>query len=305
MSLASLASLSPVKLNSTVLAVANLTLVQGNEVEPMGHSGNLFDSQLTVPGAKIGIRFRTPFLDAFTLLGFGLPTPLKLTTFEAVMAKFADFARTPGSAHVKYDLASSGFACAYIQGFSVEQNKVLMADVEVIPMSPDGLTHPLRRTTSVAIPTLASEPALHTLGPTQINGTTIGGSASVDAMTGLTIEVERSDGDRFARNLAVLHGRPTLNVRHDAPEDLAATLGLEGATISSAVRQFFRDFSPTTGLTLATGLQLTIASGRVFPTESSVEQGQILKGGLSVVGLSAVNTTHPWAVATGQAVPTP
>jgi hypothetical protein len=305
MAAANLSSLSPVRLNSTTLAAANLTLVQGNEVEPLQHSGNLFDSVMVAPGAKIAVRFRTPFLDAFNLLGFGLPTPLKLTTLDVFFAKFVDFARSTGSVHTKYALAASAIGCAYIKGFSVDEGKVLMAEVECIPLSADGMTHPLVRTANNAMITVAAEPTLHTLGPCQVNGTTLGGASGVDADTGLTVDVRRNDGDRFARTIAVLAGKPSLNVRHDAPEDLAAAIGLEGATLSSTFAQFFRDISASTGLTLTTGLKLTVASGRVLPVDQSAEHGAIAKGGLHVVGLSTSNATHPWAVATGQAVPTP
>ena len=301
MSAIDLYSLSPITLNATTIPIANLNRSPDNDVKPQAHSGNLFPSIMTAPSAAPRFQFRTPFITAFNLIGFGV---LKLTTLNVFLAKFVDFQRSASSVHRKYALAASATGCARITGFTVEKNGVCWADVEVILLSSDGLVHPLAVTDNNALPSVASEPALHTLGPIKINGTTIGGVASLAVDLGHGYEVEISDGDRFARNVALLSGAPTISGAFDGPETAGSTLGQEGVAISANFQAFLRDYDTTTGLQDTDGISLTIASGRIIPTVAATEYGQIAKGGFMVHGLSS-SATHPIVVATGQTVPTP
>lgn len=300
---AALYSLSPIKLNTTVLAVANLNRSPDNDIRPQGHSGNLFPSIMTHPSALPRFQFRTPFLAAFNLIGFGV---LKLTALEVYMAKFVDFARSSSAVHRKYSLASNALACAVITGVSVEKNGVAWANVEVFCLSADGLAHPLAEVDNASLPTLSGEPALHTLGPIKVNGTTLGGVASLSMDLGQNYTLEMSDGDRFARDIILLGGAPTISGMFDSPEVAESTLTQLGVAFSSNFVAFFRAFDATSGLidTGGAGISLTMASGKVIPMPVNTEYGQIAKGGFTAYGLSST-ATHPVAVNSSATVPQP
>ncbi len=294
-------SLAPLKLNATVLAIANLQLTPEVAADAFRHSGNEFASVMVAPGAAPRIRFKTPFLAAYNLIGL---KTIKCTTVEVYLAKFVDAIRSASAVHRKYALAASATGFAYITGASVAQQGVLMADVEVILLSADGTTHPLAVTDNNALPTLASEPALHTLGPVTLNGTAIGGTSDCSVDLSQQMEVRSSDGDIYPRVCAYLGGSPSLSLGHDDPVTLLTTVGLVGLNVTANVVQYFRNYDTTTGLTASTGLSLTIASGRVIPESQDADNLAVAKTGMRVLPLSST-TTHPMVIATGATVPTP
>ena len=89
-------SASPITLNSTTLAAEDTTLSAAVMAEGFRHSGNLFPGVLIVPGATPRISFRTPFLEAYNLIGLQC---LKITTLGLYYAKFVDAVRSASSVH--------------------------------------------------------------------------------------------------------------------------------------------------------------------------------------------------------------
>jgi hypothetical protein len=294
-------SLSPLTLNATTLATSNLRV--SPEIASIMHrtSGNEFASVQAVTGATPRISFQTPYYEAYNLIGL---KTLKCTVCSVYLAKFVDGIRSASSVHSKYALASSALGFAYIKSIAGSLNGIVMADVEVILLSADGLVHPLTPSTSNALPSLASQPALRTIGPCSVNGTTIGGVSSVNIDLGASMEAMTSDGDLYPRVCAYKGGDPVINVEHGDPETLRGTLGFTGAAISANFVQYFKTIDPTTQLTLSTADSLTVASGRVMPVEWGADNLQVARGGLRVACLST-SSTHPIVVATGATAPTP
>jgi hypothetical protein len=294
-------SLSPLTLNSTTLATTNLRV--NPEIAAMMHrtSGNEFASVQAVTGATPRITFSTPYYEAYNLIGL---KTLKCTVCSVYLAKFVDGIRSASSVHSKYTLASSALGFAYIKSISGSLNGIVMADVEVILLSSDGTTHPLVPSQNNALPSLGSQPALRTIGPFTINGTTIAGTSSVSIDLGASMEAMSSDGDLYPRVCAYKGGDPVITVEHNDPETVRATLGFTGAALASNFIQYFKTIDATTQLASATADSLTVASGRCMPQEFGADNLQVARGSLKVNCLSS-STTHPIVVATGATSPTP
>lgn len=295
-------SLAPIRLNSTVLATADLAVPLEVASEAFRHSGNEFASALVVPGAAPRVRFKTPFKPAYDLIGFkGLP----VTVLDVYFAKFVASIRDAGSTHAKYSLASSAEGLAYITSISVSNRGIAMAEVEVVLLSSDGMVHPFAAVTTAALPSLGSQPALHTLGVASINGTHIGGamSVTVDLAPDIMVGVDGAPGDGllYPTVAAYMGGSPAIEVEHGDPITLLATLGLTGVAVgASTFKQWFREYDSTAHVTLATGVSLTIASGagRVIPIAPGSDNLGLAKGGFRIEGLAATGT-HPLVLGTG------
>ncbi len=301
MSAALIYSLSPLTLNTTTLGVANLK-VSPSILKVMHRTGgNEFPSVYAVTGATPAFSFQTPYYEAYNLIGL---KTLKCTVASVYLAKFVDGIRSASSVHTKYALASSALGFAYIKSIAGSVNGIVMADVEVMLLSSDGMTHPWAVTTNNALPSLASQPALRTIGPCSVNGTTIGGATAVNIDLGASMEAMTSDGDLYPRVCAYKGGDPVIKVEHGDPETLRATLGFTGTAITANFVQYFKTIDPTTQIALATADSLTVASGRVIPEDWGADNLGIARGGLSV-GCMSTSTTHPIIVATGATAPTP
>lgn len=295
-----ISSAAPVKLNSTVLAATNIGLPTAIAQEAFQHSGNLFPSVVAVSGAIPRVTFQTPLKDALATIG---TTQLALTTFELYLALFSasTYAKLGSSSHPKW---ATSTACAYITGWSVNHGGIAMASVEVIPLSADGSTHPLTRTNSTTLPSLGSEPLLHTMGPLSVNGTVITGMDSVSVQLNPTITPLVTDGDLYPRTVAYLAGVPSITGEHKDPSTLNTALGWIGAPISANVIQYFKSFDATTQLvSTANSVSATIASGRINISEFSETQSAVARSQIYIAPLSS-SSTHPIAISTSATAPT-
>jgi hypothetical protein len=179
-----------------------------------------------------------------------------------------------------------------------------MAEVEVFPLSADGTTPPLAYTTTNALPTLASQPTKHTLGPVTINGTTLPGVGGLQVDLGQQLLAERADGCLYPIVAARVGGQPKITIPHRDPFTLLSTLGLTGVNLASNLVAYARPYDDTTNVvtTAATAISFTIASGRAKPVELTAEQGAVATLGIEVAGLSS-SSTHPIAVASNATAP--
>lgn len=301
---ATLYSLAPCTFGSTTFAIKSVGFSAGIISELDFHSGNPYPSLVRVPGASPRVVISGPFQPIYDALsgGFGLT---KLTTFSIYLAKFTDGIRSSSSDHTKFTLDSGAVAHAFITGAAVDQDGILMATCEIHPLADDSTTYPLVQTANNALPALGGQPTLHTLGPVSINGTVYPGlrSAGFDLAQGFV--AERSDGDRYPKVGRKLDSTPRLFAEHTDPQAVCNVLGLNGASISSNVVQYFRRFNATTGLvsdTAGEGISLTIAAGRAHPTDQSSDQGSISRQGIEFLATST-SSTHPIAVSTSATVP--
>jgi hypothetical protein len=297
-------SLAPARLGATVVPVERIGFSAGVIANPHQHSGNEYPTMVAIPGATPRITLTVPFRAAYDVLGLGINV---LATMDVYLAKFASLTRASGSVHTKWGLSSSCSAAAIITGASVNQDGLLMAEVEIYPLSNNGTTHPLTRTDNNALPSLASQPILHTLGPVSINGTVIPGLQSAGLELGQRLQVDRTDGALYPLLATRIDAAPRITATHADPVTMYGQLGsLLGADITSNVVAYFRQHG-SSGVTDtgSTAVSITVASGRVLPLEVATSQGAVATLGLDIHGLSS-GATHPFAVsvsATAPAIP--
>jgi hypothetical protein len=296
-------SLSPIKINSTVLAVENIGLPQDVAGTMHQHSGNEFPTLNAIYGANPKLTFRTPFAGAYALFGL---SALACTTVEVYLAKFSSLVRAGTTSHPKLALAASASAYGHITGWSVNQDGILMADCELFYLSADGTTHPISAPSlNQTLPSLASQPLLHTLGPVSFNGTVYGGLNQAACQLGQQVTVQRSDGCLYPYLAARTGAQPKLTGDHLDPIALlaSAVLGYVGTNITANVVQYYRAYDSTTGLNSGSNcVSVTIASGRVNPTAMEASQGAVAKTGFEVNGLSS-SSTNPLVIATNASAP--
>lgn len=299
MTIPDIRSLAPMRINTTVIPVAGLQVPPEVASEAFRHSGNEYASALVVPGAAPRARWRMPAKTAYDLIGLKF---LKATALDLHFAKFVDGIRDSNSTHTKFGLAASAQAMVYIQRFSVADRSIAWAECEAIFLSSDSMTHPLAAPTTVALPTLASQPSLHTEGSCAINGTTIPGAmeGAIDLAAQVMVGIDGSPGDGllYPTVAAYLGGSPKIEVGHADPIALLATLGLTGVAAATNFDFWLRDYDSVNHVALTTGVRFRIASGRVIPVDFGADSGRVLRGGLRIEGLSST-TTHPIVVSTG------
>ncbi len=298
----SLAGMAPLKLNSTVLAITDLALSPEVEIANFRHSGYEFPSVGVVPGAKPMCRFKTPFGAAYTLLGMKL---LQATTLEIYYATFAAGLRQSGANHYMHALAASAKAAAYIEGASVGQGGILLADVMVALLAPDATTHPLAALASGAtLPSLGGEPQLHTLGPFAMGAgpTRIDGITNQGFKNNIQLAMPVNDGDQYPRSCAIMGMDPVIMAEHEDPITLLTSLGLLGVNIPTQAHAFFRGVDPTTQLLQTTGLRFAATSGRVVPMPVQFDLNRPAKTGFGLRTLSST-ATHPIVITAGATLP--
>ena len=296
-------SLAPARIGSTVVPVKSVTVSPAIISEQDIHSGNPFPTLVRVSGAQPKMTITMPFAPAWAAIGtFDV---FKVSVLDIYFAKFLNYIRDPGAVHQKFGLSGTSAAALLITGISVDQDGDLNATVEVTPVSDGSFTNPIALTTG-ALPTLAGQPLLYTLGPVSINGTVIPGLTSAGADLAQQLIVQRSDGSKYAMAAGRMSATPRLFGEHADPGAIAAAITMDGANITANVIQYFRAYNSTTGVVdnaASSGCSLTVAAGRIHPTDFSVTQGAIAKSGFEFLPLSST-TTHPIAVSVTATVPT-
>lgn len=255
-----LTTMTPIKLNATVLATENVNYSPGNQAQMVRHSGLPYASSIIQASAAPRLTFRTFFEPAFTLLGFAIT---RLTAVEFDQQTYTNFAANAGG--VKYELATSALAYAYITNVSEGTNGIIMADVEVIFLSSNGTTHPLQEQASaLAILKLAAEPQKQVRGPLVINGTGIDGVTSISLSTGIrAIPAEPVDGDTYSQTVVDDGGDFTMSIGHNGAKPALAAITHDGVDISSNVVMYLRDVDAEGLTTGSSGVSFTVAAGRV------------------------------------------
>ncbi len=297
-------SLAPLRINTTVLPIADLQVSPDIATEAFRHSGNEFASALTMPGALPRVRWRTPVKAAVDLIGLKI---LKATAFDIFFALFEDGIRSTDANHTIIGLNDDAAAAVFIRRFSVQDRGVCWAECEAVLLSSDGMIHPLADPTTDDLPTLASEPSLHTLGPSDVNGTVYGGALamSVDLGPDVMVGLDGSPGDGLLYPMAATYrgGSGIIDTEHGDPIGLMAALGMIGVAVDGGDKftQWLRDYDAVNHVALATGMSLAIGAGRITPVESRTDSGKLLRGGMHVEGLS-LDDAHPITVGSG-AVP--
>jgi len=301
-----ISSLAPVKIRISG-AGADVIIPTERVGVPLGimqtlhsHSGNVFPTLVAVPGADRRMTLSVPLLIALQTFGLGL---VKLSTCTAYFARFEDYNREDTAVHLSLKLNTGCAAAAQITGWSANVDGIIMATVEVVPISTTGQLDPLVIEPNVDLPTLTGSPALHTLGPVDVNGTIIPGLAGHSGSIGSSIAVQRTDGDLYARVCARIEAKPTMSLSHQDPVGVLAQLTLMGIVITS-VKVYCKAYDPVTGIAAQAGsISFTMVSGRIHPGGPDASQGSVAATGIEVLGISDDGGTNPIAVATGVVAP--
>lgn len=293
-----LSTMSPVKINTTVLAVESLSIDEGLQESQFRHSGNAYASNMVRGPFRPQITFRTPWAAAIALIGLN---GLAVTTLEAYEATFTDYERE--ATGTKFDLATDAKALVTINGFSEGDGGIIMADVAVLILSDDGTTNPIESTDAQALPSLASEPTLHIRGPVALDGTRINGVESITGSINHNINAPISDGDLYPRSAAITSSDYTISIGHGAPLEVLSALGLEGAVPSTAVEIFLREVGSDYLTRGSNGYAIATATGLARPNPIGQSVGSVSRSGIDIISLSADGAAEPWALTASKAVP--
>jgi hypothetical protein len=293
----------PAVFGSTTMPTKSWAVAPGVIANPNRHSGGRYPHLIKRPGADPRVIVTMPFAPAYDELGLGLNV---LSAFEIYLAKFEDYERSSGSVHTKWSLASGASVAAMITGAGVDQDGDLMANVECILLGPvSGMTHPLVQSNGNALPVLASQPALHTLGPMSLNGTLRTGLMSHSFDRGMQVVARRTDGSKFPVGAQRLGSNPKMMGEHSDPVSLLGVLGLLGIPITSNLVQYFRRYDGTSGEVLDTAgsaISITAAAGLINPTSLDSADLEIPRLGFEAHCLSEDND-DPFVVSTSATVP--
>ena len=317
-----LEGMSPLTVGAATYAISDLAVSPSVEAQMFQHSGNEFPSLGLIPGATPRCSFKTPLYGALSMIGISARF-VAASTFNFYLATFAAGLRQTGANHTKYALATSAKCFLWIDGFSIAQNGVVMADCQGIFLSSDGKIHPLAAPAgSSALPTLAAEPIVNTMGPFSISlagvNTRFDGATDFAFRHNCNVVTPKSDGDLYPKVAAFMGCAPTIHIGHMDPLAILAQLGMtglviDGTTIVSAsiyMRQIDTVGTPAspgpyvapTQLPMTTGISLTIGNGQMTPEPVQFQLGQPAKTALTIHGL-ATGTTHPVVTATGATIP--
>lgn len=300
-----LSSLAPVTLTksggvATTIPTEHIGVPLGIIQSLHNHSGNVYPTLVVVPGADRRVTLSVPMKIALDTFGLGL---VKLTAFAAFFARFEDFNREDTAVHMALELNTACVAAAQISGWTVNVDGILMATVEIVPMSTTGQLDPLKISNDVDLPTLPGSPALHTLGPVKINGTVVPGLSGHSGSIGSNIAVQRTDGDLYARVCARIEAKPTMSLAHQDPVTILNSLTLMGVVITEVV-VYAKAYDPATGVASQAGsISFTIVSGRIQPAGPDASQGGVASTGIEVLGISDDGATNPIAVNTNVTAP--
>lgn len=294
-----IATLAPVKWGTTVLAVTDVTVSPGISEQSITHSGGLSATIHTKSRSEQRVTFRVPF--ALAHATFGTAASVQ-TTFEVYSSKFADGVKAGATSHPAWKLVAGASAMAIITGYSVSQGGVLFADVEVAIISADGTTAPLEYSADNTLPTLASQPVLHTNGKCSVNGSVIPGTSGWSVTTGNSFQVPANDGDMYPTSIAVLEATPSLTVNHQDPIGVLDSIGMLGDTITADVVVYANSYVDNK-VAKSNAVAITVGAGELSPNSISLAQGSVASTGILVSPLSSDGSTYPLTIATNATAP--
>ena len=292
--------MSPITLDSTTLAISDLAFTPDIVSIPFRHSGNEFPSIGAKPGARPAFRYRTPWLAAYAYFG------LKLKISSIVNIYFANFTaglRTPTTAsNTALQVNNGCTGCSYIDGFSIDQFGLVMADVVTLMLSKDGITHPFQQVAAQVLPVLGSQPALSTMGPYQLNAVRKDGARSLGFRQNAIVYSPINDGDSYPRLADWMGASPQFMIDHEDALQMVTDLTLMGLNIATNAVIWLADLDPTTFLRKTTGTSLTVTAGNVMVKSVPWNLNSASKASVVVESLSSTGV-HPVTVATGAALP--
>ena len=225
------------KLNTTTMPITDISYTPNMGIEPFRSGGDINASMIRRSGGRPVFRFSAPLDIVWTTLASFMP--VTLTAFEMHAALFTATARTAtGATQFKLD-TTNGDAYALITGISPTGGAVpvVMAEVTVYLCSKAGLVDPVTSSTG-ALPTLASTPVMHTIGPMVDNATAKWGIKTWRIDLGVAMEPIQADGFFYPTTYRVGAVQASATVAHaDAVSLYTALTGTDAAAASEAMRR--------------------------------------------------------------------
>jgi hypothetical protein len=295
-------SLGPVKINTTTVPVLDIQQSFAHVIEPAEHTGQLYPMLQLVRGSEPRLTLTMPFAAAYDLIGMD---SLQVTALDVWFAKYTDQGvKSTSTDHRKLTLDTDQTALAAITSIDVAQDGLLTASVDVVCRSDDGQTHPLTPDTG-SLPTLSSQPDLHTLGPVELQGTAIDRVQGWSIDMGQRIETVRTDGDLYPTVVAYRGGAPTITIDHASVENVLSVLDLIGEAASTDTVLYARQHSATSGLVVggATAVSITLAGGFVHPDSITASQDGVASPSIVMLPQATTVDTHPLTVSTSATAP--
>lgn len=295
------------KLNSTTIPVTDIGYSPNLGVEPFRSGGDINASMVRRAGARPVFRFTAPLASVWTALSSFLP--VSLTAFEMHAAIFSGGLRTAtGATQFKMD-TTAGLARAYAVMGNVYpsggQVPIMLVDVTVYLCSQGGLADPITSSTG-ALPTLASTPVLHALGPVVDNATGLWGTKTWRLDLGVGMEPIQSDGLFYPTDYRVGAIQASATIAHADAVALYAALTSDGKDATGAGLIFYtRGYNASTKVLEATGYSFTFANAFASLENIQLSGTSLPEVGVSVTSYAAPGTlTHPVTVATSATLPT-
>ena len=283
------------QLGSTVFPVEDVTLDPALATQARASSGDEFPTAQTVFGGVPTIQCSMPVDNALDDIGL---TVLKVTTLELSLLNIdSSTGKTAsGTSHPRISLATSCSAYVLVNSISASQGALATAQVTIFGISNDGDTDPFEVGTGAAL-ALASQPTLHTMGPVDINGSEISGATGINGSLNHDAGPRTTDGDLYPSQFSWRGCNPVMNIEHSNPAGVLSSLGLDGASITSATKVTLRERAAT-GVISSTEKSITIGAGYILTNAISGGVGRTASTGMTILPASSDGTTHPWTLGT-------
>lgn len=281
------------QLGTTVLPVSNVSLNPAIASQARQSAGDQAPTQQTVFGSSPSFTATVPLVSALDLIG------LKCTRFTDLQCSLLRVDPTTGitaadTSHVRFALDTGAVCYAVITDFSAAQGAIATANIQVWCISDDGVTNPVSVTTGSAL-ALSAQPALHTLGPVDINASEVSGASSVSGSLNHNASVLVTDGDLYPTQYSWRSTNPTLTVQHSDPDAVLDAATLDGANISASTKVTFRARG-SDGIITTTEKTISLTSGHIITQPLGGDSGQIAGVAYTILPEASNATTHPWTV---------
>lgn len=188
-----------------------------------------------------------------------------------------------GSAHYQINATDGLFV---VNSFAASQGDAAGATVSITGYltKPDGVTMPATITASNSLASTAYN-MTHQLGPVTVNGSALPGVVGVTINTGISVDVEHTDGGKYPRAAYITRRAPTMDIRF-RDFDLMATLTPVFKTMTAAVVKFYK--RAPGGTTVANGTaehcSFTFADGVIETQTISASGNAAAEATLRLVG---------------------
>jgi len=146
---------------------------------------------------------------------------------------------------------------------------------------------------------------LHTSGPVLLGSTVLGGITNLNSALGSVVRGEPTSGEIFARVMAILAQRPTVDF---TTEDIAlalATIGPMGASLGAGNLSIFGSRLVLGGSidSASDHVALSAALGLIYPTTLTCSHQGNAQISYRADVVSTDGQTQPWTLSTGSALP--